>query len=108
MIDAMKIINTIIAEWWLLIAFFTAGGVWWQLKTWFHKVNENMSHVTREHQAQNEILTILHSKVVNIETDVCDIKRELSKVHEEVHDQEIKLAVLETKQPAARRRKAQV
>lgn len=107
MIDAMKLINTIISDWWLLIAFFTAGGVYWQLKHWFEKVNASMSYASAEHKAQNEILNILHTKVASIEVDVAEIKRELTAVHEEVHDQEVKLAVLETKRPA-KRRQAQV
>ena len=64
-----------------------------------------MDFVTKEHEAQNQILSILHEKVINIEQDVSEIKRELSTVHEEVHEQEVKLAVLEHQKPPAKRRK---
>lgn len=108
MSEAMALINTLIQDWWLLMAFFAAGGIYWQLKNWFDTVNGNMVQVAQQHQQQNDILIKLETKVTNIENDVCDIKRELTRVHEEVHDQEIKLAVLEN-QPrrTARAKKAQ-
>lgn len=105
MTDFATIVNTIIRDWWLLIFFFTLGGIWWQLKHWFNRVNANMAFVTKEHEAQNQILSILHEKVTNIEQDVTEIKRELTTVHEEVHEQEVKLAVLETRRPMSKRRK---
>ena len=64
-----------------------------------------MDYVTKEHEAQNQILGILHEKVINIEQDVSEIKRELTTVHEEVHEQEVKLAVLENKRSPTKRRK---
>jgi len=64
-----------------------------------------MDYVTKEHEAQNQILGILHEKVINIEQDVSDIKRELTTVHEEVHEQEVKLAVLENERSPTKRRK---
>lgn len=105
MTDFVTLANTIIRDWWLLIFFFTLGGIWWQLKTWFEKVNANMAYVSKEHEAQTHILGILHEKVINIEDDVAQIKKELTTVHEEVHEQEVKLAVLETKRPSHKRRR---
>ena len=99
MTDFVTLANTIIRDWWLLIFFFSLGGIWWQLKHWFNQVNANMDYVTKEHEAQNQILGILHEKVINIEQDVSEIKRELSTVHE------VKLAVLEHQKPPAKRRK---
>lgn len=64
-----------------------------------------MDYVTKEHEAQNQILSILHEKVNNIEQDVAEIKKELSTVHEEVHEQEVKLAVLEHQKSPVKRRK---
>lgn len=106
MTDFVNIANTIIRDWWLLIFFFTLGGIWWQLKHWFKRVNSNMAYASKEHQAQTQILSILHEKVINIEDDVSQIKKELTTVHEEVHEQEVKLAVLETKRPLHRRRRS--
>lgn len=106
MTDFITLANTVIREWWLLIFFFTLGGAWWQLKHWFNRVNINMDYAFKEHEAQNQILGILHEKVINIEQDVSDIKKELITVHEEVHEQEVKLAVLENQRPPAKRRKA--
>lgn len=64
-----------------------------------------MDYQTKEHEAQNQILSILHEKVNNIEQDVAEIKKELSTVHEEVHEQEVKLAVLEHQKTPVKRRK---
>jgi septal ring factor EnvC (AmiA/AmiB activator) len=105
MTDFVTLADTLIRDWWLLIFFFTLGGIWWQLKHWFNQVNKNMDYVTKEHEAQNQILGILHEKVINIEQDVSDIKRELTTVHEEVHEQEVKLAVLENERSPTKRRK---
>ena len=70
MTDFITLANTIIRDWWLLIFFFTLGGIWWQLKHWFNHVNANMEYVSKEHEAQTQILSILHEKVINIEDDV--------------------------------------
>lgn len=106
MSEAMDLINTLIRDWWLLMVFFTAGGIYWQLKSWFDAVNLSMSTVSQQHQEQSDILIRLDTKVANIESDVSEIRRELSRVHEEVHNQEIKLAVLETQTPRARAKRA--
>ena len=95
--DALNIINTIIHDWWLLGVFFTLGGLWWQGKAWFEGVNKKLGETSQVHDHQNAMLTELHSKVTNIEERVERMDMLLSKVHEEVHDQEIKLAVLESK-----------
>ena len=98
MTDAMKIINTVIADWWLIGFYFTLGGLWWQGKAWFSGVNEKLEGTAHVHDAQNKMLADLHYKVSNIEGRVERIDATLAKVHEEVHEQEIKLAVLESKQ----------
>lgn len=104
MLDFMNVIATVIKDWWLLIFFFTAGGIWWQLKTWFNRVNKTMDAVGQQHDQQNIKLDLLHTKVVNIESKVEKIEQHLDRVHEEVHDQEIKLAVLEASPQKSRRK----
>lgn len=101
----MNVLTTVVKDWWLLILFFTAGGIWWQLKTWFAHVNNTMDVVGQQHEVQNSKLDSLHAKVENIESKVEKIEQHLDRVHEEVHDQEIKLAVLESS-PRKRSRKA--
>lgn len=93
----MSIVNTVISEWWLIGFFFTLGGIWWQGKSWFDGVNKQLADTTNVHSEQNKILTELHNKINNIQQRVERIDLTLSKVHEEVHEQEIKLAVLESK-----------
>lgn len=97
MYDLMHLINTIVQDWWLLGFFFTLGGVWWQGKSWFNGVNAKLADTALTHDEQTRMLSELHNKVTNIEQRVERIDLTLSKVHEEVHEQEIKLAVLESK-----------
>jgi uncharacterized coiled-coil DUF342 family protein len=95
--ELIEIINTIIHDWWLLGFFFTLGGLWWQGKTWFEGVNKKLGETSAVHDEQNKMLTELHNKVSNIEEKVERMDQLLTKVHEEVHTQEVKLAVLESK-----------
>ena len=95
----MTIINTAIHDWWLLGFFFTLGGFYFQGKAWFEGVNKKLGETSAVHDQQNAVLTELHSKVTNIEERVERMDMMLSKVHEEVHDQEIQLAVLQNQRP---------
>lgn len=88
----------------MLAAFFAAGVAWWQLQSWFGKIDGLLTSASQQHHEQNEMLTRLDTKVTNIEIEVKDIKRDLSKVHEEVHGQEIKLAVLESQRARVARK----
>jgi hypothetical protein len=97
MTDAMHLINTVIQDWWLLGFFFTLGGMYWQGKSWFEGVNKKLSLTSETHDEQNRILDTLHNKIVNIEQRVERMDNLLTKVHEEVHEQEVKLAVLESR-----------
>jgi len=96
MIEFMKVVNQVVADWWLLIAFFTAGGIWWQLKAWFNRVNSTLDKNTKQHDQQCELLDSLHTKVDAIESRQLKIEEQVDRIHEEVHTQEIKLAVLES------------
>lgn len=110
--EIVTLANKIITDWALLIFFFTLGGIWWQIKAWFNKVNSKMeefvgvewfetverrmSETAHVHEQQNQMLIELTNKIINIEERVERIDTTLTKVHEEVHEQEIKIAVLES------------
>jgi len=96
--EFMDIVNTAIRDWWLLGFFFTLGGIWWQGKEWFAGVNRKLAESSEVHEVQHKMLEELTNKVSNIEQRVERIDATLAKVHEEVHVQEVKLAVLESKQ----------
>lgn len=102
----MKIVNTIIAEWWLIGFFFTLGGVWWQGKAWFNGVNKKLEDTATAHAEQNKLLVELSSTVSTIHGRVERMDQVLQKIHEEVHDQEVKLAVLESTTAPRRTRKS--
>lgn len=106
MTDAMKIINTIIADWWLIGFFFTLGGLWWQGKAWFNGVNQKLNDTAETHEQQNKILTDLTNKVSNIEQRVERMDNTLTRVHEESHELELKLAVLENSPRTRKARKS--
>lgn len=76
--------------------FFTLGAAWLQGKNWFDKVNKTLDSVSVEHKEQNKLLETLHQKVDNLDKRVDNIEFKVSEIHNELHNQEIKLAVLET------------
>lgn len=97
MIDLNAIINTIIKDWWLLGFFFTLGGIWWQGKAWFNGIDKKLDDSETIHTQQLAIITALKVKVDSMEESIKNIENQLFTVHEEVHDQEVKIAVLESK-----------
>jgi hypothetical protein len=110
----MTTVNTIIQDWWLLAFFFTLGGLWWQGKSWFEGVNKKLGETATTHENQNkimegqsEVLQTLTVRVESIHERVERMDSTLSKMHEEVHQQEIKLAVLENITPQRRKRASQ-
>jgi septal ring factor EnvC (AmiA/AmiB activator) len=118
-VEFIEFANRIVREWSLLVLFFTLGTIWWQIKTWFEKVNKKMEEfvsaewyesvelrmveTSKVHDQQNDMLIDLHTKISRIEEKVERIDTTLSKVHDEVHEQEIKIAVLESQPRRAAR-----
>jgi hypothetical protein len=101
-----EILNTIVDDWALLVFVFTVGGIWWQGKAWFKKIDTALNHEGSEHRDQNTMLKSIHDKVENLEARITKIEETVIRIHEEQHDQEVKLAVLESASEvkAARRR----
>ena len=93
--DIIGLIEFIQGNWVFAGTIFGAGAMWYQGAMWFKKVNYKLEQVGDQHNAQNEKLDSLTISVNEMKHDVSAIKAELMTVHEEVHEQEIKLAVLE-------------
>lgn len=107
MMEVYNLIDTVIKEWSLLVAVFGLGAAWWQGKLWFQNVNRSMARVAQEHAKQDQILNDIRDKTQHIDARLTKIETTVDRMHEELHDQEIKLAVLESAATAPRRRKAQ-
>lgn len=96
--DIIELLKTIKEDWALLVFFFTLGGAWWQGKEWFKKINDTLSSVGAEHAAQNKVLADINTKLDNIDERVGKLEETTTKLHEELHDTEVKLAVLQNTQ----------
>jgi septal ring factor EnvC (AmiA/AmiB activator) len=95
--DILQVLKTIQEDWIILLFFFGLGGAWIQGKMWFHRVDKTIREANSQHAEQNRILTSLKSDIGHLKDKVNDIEYTVKSIHEEVHVQEIKLAVLENK-----------
>jgi uncharacterized protein (UPF0335 family) len=101
--DVLEILNTIKEEWVLLVFVFTMGGIWWQGKEWFKKVTEQLDKSSVTHTEQNMMLQSIYEKTERLEDRTDKIEHMVNSIHEELHEQEIELAVLKN---SPRRRSA--
>lgn len=95
--DILQILKTIQEDWIILLFFFGLGGAWIQGKMWFYRVDKNIREANSQHAEQNRILSLVKNDISYLKEKVSDIEYTVKSIHEEVHDQEIKLAVLENK-----------
>lgn len=95
--DILELFKTIQEEWALLVFFFGLGGAWIQGKMWFKGVNESISQANLQHSEQNKILSSVKTDIGYLKDQINDIEYTVKSIHEQVHDQEVKLAVLENK-----------
>jgi len=96
--DILEILKTIKEDWALLVFFFALGGAWWQGKEWFKKLDETLSKATAQHGEQSKVLDNIHTKLDNIDTRLDNLESSTTKMHEELHEAEVKLAVLQNTQ----------
>lgn len=94
--DVLHILTTIKDDWAILAFFFALGGAWWQGKTWFKKVNLTLDKVKETTATNTDQLKDLHSKVDQLSDKVTNLEHSLEDIKEEQHNQDVKLAVLET------------
>jgi hypothetical protein len=90
------LVDTIQKDWPLLVFVFTLGGIWWQGKNWFKKIETSLTRENDQHHNQSVMLQSIHDKMENLEDRTTKIEDTVVRIHEELHEQEIKLAVLET------------
>jgi hypothetical protein len=90
------LVDTIQKDWPLLVFVFTLGGIWWQGKNWFKKIETSLTRENDQHHNQSTMLQSIHDKMENLEDRTTKIENTVVRIHEELHEQEIKLAVLET------------
>jgi hypothetical protein len=94
--NVLEIFETIQKNWALLVFVFTLGGIWWQGKAWFKKIETSLTRDSADHTNQTAMLQSIHDKIENLEDRTTKIEETVIRIHEEQHEQEVKLAVLES------------
>ncbi len=96
--DIIELLNTIKENWALLAFFFTLGGAWWQGKAWFKKLDQALTTTGTHHEEQNRVLAEINGKIDLIEERITKLEETTSKIHDELHETEVKLAVIQNTQ----------
>jgi septal ring factor EnvC (AmiA/AmiB activator) len=96
--DILEILQTIKEDWPLLAFVFTLGGAWWQGKAWFKKLEESLAKATAQHGDQTKALSEIHTKLDAMDARLDSLETSTTKMHEELHEAEVKLAVLQNTQ----------
>lgn len=90
------IITTIHEDWTILVFVFTLGAVWWQGKQWFAKVTNGLDKALLQHDNQTNMLEHIQMKTDLLEERSDKIENIVNEIHDKLHEQEVKLAVLES------------
>ena len=96
--NIIEIITTIKEDWALLVFFFTMGGVWWQGKAWFKKLDDTLLKSNSQHGELGKILEEVHSKLDIIDKRINSLETTTTRMHDDLHEAEVKLAVLQNTQ----------
>lgn len=94
--DLLELFKTIKEDWVILVFVFGLGGAWWQGKAWFDNVNKTLLEVEHQHKEQNIVLENILDKTSLLEERTDKIEQTVNQIHDKVHEQEVKLAVLES------------
>lgn len=94
--ELLELLKTIQEEWALLVFFFTLGGCWWQGKAWFNGVNRKLAAMNDQHNQQGQMLESISHQTCRLTEKVDALEVKVDEIHDKVHEQEIKLAVLES------------
>jgi hypothetical protein len=94
--DILELVTMLKKDWPLIAFAFALGGIWWQGKEWFKKIEAALSREGSEHKSQDVMLQTIHDKIENLEDRTTKIEETVIRIHEEQHQQEVKLAVLES------------
>jgi hypothetical protein len=107
--NILELLETIESNWPLLAVVFALGGAWWQGAVWFKRVNSALDYANAQHDKHSALLSEIKNKSDTLESRIDKIEIIVVQIHEEVHDQEIKLAVLEnTAKTTAKRRTSKI
>ena len=90
------LIQTIHEDWAILVFVFGMGGAWWQGKQWFSKVNDLLASALKQHLEQTSMLEHIQQKTDILEERSDKIESTVNEIHDKLHEQEVKLAVLES------------
>jgi hypothetical protein len=90
------IITTIHEDWSTLVFVFALGAAWWQGKHWFAKVTSGLDKALIQHDNQNNMLEHIQMKTDLLEERSDKIESIVNEIHDKLHEQEVKLAVLES------------
>lgn len=101
--NIVELLTAIEENWALLVFVFALGGAWWQGTVWFRRVNTALDYANEQHGLHHSVLCDIRNKTENLERRIDKIEIITVQIHEELHEQEIKLAVLETTQQSKRR-----
>ena len=96
--DIIEIITTIKEDWVLLVFFFTMGGAWWQGKAWFKKLDDTLLKSNGQHGELSKVLEEVHSKLDTINSRITSLETTTTRMHDDLHEAEVKLAVLQNTQ----------
>jgi hypothetical protein len=98
------IITTIQEDWVIIVFVFGLGGAWWQGKQWFSGVTEGLKKAISQHDNQTNILEHIQMKTDLLEERFDKVESTVIEIHNKLHEQEVKLAVLETVTDVKRQR----
>lgn len=94
--ETLSLLDTIIADWKLLVFAFGIGGFYWQGKAWFSKITKLLENTGRVHNDQNSMLDNIHSKLESLDKRIARIEGSVEIITIDNQQQAIKIAVLET------------
>jgi hypothetical protein len=98
-----QLLQAVNDNWALLLSAFALGGFWWQGTVWFKRVNSALDYANTQHDKQSIMLSDIKNKSQDLSNRMDKIEIIVVQIHEELHDQEIKLAVLESTTATKRR-----
>ena len=95
MMDILSILETVKRDWSILVVVFVLGGAWYQGKQWFKKITDSLDREGADHALQNHKLESILEKMERLEARTDKIEISVGEIHRVLHEQEVKLEVLD-------------
>ena len=102
--NLLELLKTIQEDWAILVFVFGLGGAWWQGKQWFTGVTEGLNKAISQHDNQTTMLEHIQMKTDLLEERFDKVESTVIEIHNKLHEQEVKLAILETVTEVKRQR----